>query len=73
VIAKCNWLPLTYAQAVADRKHLPEERMDTEAGIQVLPVMVALGNRGLAHRHGERRLRVRAELLRDRGPELDSG
>ena len=33
----------------------------TEAGIQVLPVMVALGNWGLAHRDGERRLRVRAE------------
>src|SRR2546422_2788139 len=42
----------------------------TEAGIQVLPIMVALGNWGLAHRHGERRLRVRAELLRDGGPEL---
>ena len=42
----------------------------TEAGIQVLPVMVPLGNWGLAHRHGEHRLRVRAELLRDGGPEL---
>jgi hypothetical protein len=42
----------------------------TEAGIQVLPIMVALGNWGLAHRHGERRLRVRAEVLRDGGPEL---
>ena len=42
----------------------------TEAGIQVLPVMVALGNWGLDHREGERRLRVRAELLRDGGPEL---
>jgi DNA-binding HxlR family transcriptional regulator len=42
----------------------------TEAGIEVLPVMVALGNWGLAHRDGERRLRVRAELLRDGGPEL---
>src|SRR5215210_6652546 len=42
----------------------------TEAGIQVLPVMVALGNWGLAHRDGEPRLRVRAELLRDGGPEL---
>lgn len=40
----------------------------TEAGIQVLPVMVALGTWGLAHRDGERRLRVRAELLRDGGP-----
>jgi len=42
----------------------------TEAGIQVLPIMVVLGNWGLTHRHGERRLRVRAELLRDGGPEL---
>ena len=42
----------------------------TEAGIQVLPVMVALGDWGLAHRDGERRLQVRAELLRDGGPEL---
>lgn len=42
----------------------------TEAGIQVLPIMVALGTWGLAHRDGEQRLRVRAELLRDGGPEL---
>ncbi len=42
----------------------------TEAAIQVLPIMVALGNWGLAHRRGERRLRVRAELLRDGGPDL---
>lgn len=42
----------------------------TEAGIQTLPVMVALGNWGLAHRDGIRELRVRAELLRDSGPEL---
>ena len=42
----------------------------TEAGIQVLPIMVALGTWGLAHRDGERRLRVRAELLRDGGPDL---
>lgn len=42
----------------------------TEAGIRVLPIMVELGNWGLAHRDGERRLRVRAELLRDGGPEL---
>ena len=42
----------------------------TEAGIQVLPIMVALGNWGLAHRDGTRRLRVRAELLRDGGPDL---
>ncbi len=42
----------------------------TEAGIQVLPVMVALGNWGLAHRDGEQWLRIRAELFRDGGPEL---
>lgn len=42
----------------------------TEAGIQVLPIMAALGTWGLAHRDGEQRLRVRAELLRDGGPEL---
>ena len=42
----------------------------TEAGIQVLPVMVALGTWGLTHRDGDQRLRVRAELLRDGGPEL---
>ena len=42
----------------------------TEAGIQVLPIMVELGNWGLAHRDGSERLRVRAELLRDGGPEL---
>ncbi|WP_394552611.1 winged helix-turn-helix transcriptional regulator [Agromyces sp. MMS24-JH15] len=42
----------------------------TESGIEVLPVMVALGNWGLAHRDGDRRLRVRAEVLRDGGPEL---
>ncbi|PSK98114.1 HxlR family transcriptional regulator [Murinocardiopsis flavida] len=42
----------------------------TESGIRVLPVMVALGDWGLAHREGDLRLRVRAELLRDGGPEL---
>jgi DNA-binding HxlR family transcriptional regulator len=42
----------------------------TEAGVQVLPVMVALGTWGLAHRDGEHRLRVRAALLRDGGPAL---
>ena len=42
----------------------------TEAGIQTLPVMVAMGNWGLTHRDGTRELRVRAELLRDGGPEL---
>ena len=42
----------------------------TEAGIQVLPIMVALGNWGLAYRDGSPRLRVRAELLRDGGSDL---
>ncbi|WP_189078147.1 winged helix-turn-helix transcriptional regulator [Mangrovihabitans endophyticus] len=42
----------------------------TEAGIQTLPVMAALGTWGLAHRGGTRELRVRAELLRDGGPAL---
>lgn len=42
----------------------------TAAGIDVLPILVALGNWGLAHRDGDRSLRVRAELLRDGGPDL---
>lgn len=42
----------------------------TEAAIEVLPIMVALGNWGLDHRVGDDRLRVRAEVLRDGGPEL---
>lgn len=42
----------------------------TEAGIQALPIMASLASWGLAHRNGERRLRIRAELLRDGGPEL---
>lgn len=41
----------------------------TEAGIDALPVMVALGTWGLAHSTGDPALRVRAELLRDGGPE----
>src|SRR5699024_1904903 len=40
----------------------------SEAGIQVLPIMAALGTWGLAHREGDRRLRVRAALLRDAEP-----
>jgi DNA-binding HxlR family transcriptional regulator len=42
----------------------------TEAGIQTVPVMVALASWGLAHRQGTPELRVRAELLRDGGPPL---
>jgi DNA-binding HxlR family transcriptional regulator len=42
----------------------------TEAGIQTLPIMAALSTWGLAHRTGDHRLRIRAELLRDGGPGL---
>lgn len=42
----------------------------TEAGIQALPVMVALGTWGLAHRQGERQWRIRAEIMRDGGPAM---
>lgn len=41
----------------------------TAAGIDAVPVMVALGTWGLAHRTGDPTLRARAELLRDGGPE----
>ena len=41
----------------------------TEAGIDAVPVMVALGTWGLSHRSGDPALRVRAELLRDGGPD----
>jgi DNA-binding HxlR family transcriptional regulator len=40
----------------------------TEAGIQTLPVMVALGTWGLAHRPGTPELRIRAQLMRDSDP-----
>jgi hypothetical protein len=42
----------------------------TEAGIRALPVMVAMGQLGPRHSDGTRRLRVRAELLRDGRPGL---
>ena len=41
-----------------------------EAGIQTVPVMVALGSWGLANQPGIPELRIRAELLRDGGPVL---
>ena len=41
----------------------------TEAGIDAVPVMVALGTWGLSHSSGDSALRVRAELLRDGGPD----
>ena len=42
----------------------------TEAGIETVPIMVALGSWGLANRPGSPELRIRAELLRDGGPPL---
>ncbi len=42
----------------------------TEPGIQTVPIIVALGSWGLAHRPGTPELRIRAQLLRDVGPEL---
>ncbi|PRZ40744.1 HxlR family transcriptional regulator [Antricoccus suffuscus] len=42
----------------------------TEAGIQTVPIMAALGSWGLQHRTTTTELRVRAELLQDGGPEL---
>ncbi len=44
----------------------------TEAGIQTLPIIVALGNWGLDWRTGAPELRIRQELMRDEGqPFLD--
>ena len=42
----------------------------TEAAIELVPVMAALGSWGLRHRPTTTALRVRAELLADGGPEL---
>ncbi len=42
----------------------------TEAGIQTVPVMVALGSWGLRHRETTHELAVRAQLLEDGGPPL---
>jgi DNA-binding HxlR family transcriptional regulator len=42
----------------------------TEAGIQIVPVMAALGTWGLAHRPTSHELGVRAKLLEEGGPEL---
>jgi DNA-binding HxlR family transcriptional regulator len=44
----------------------------TEAGIQTVPIIVALGNWGLDWRSGTPELRIRQQLLRDEGrPFLD--
>ncbi|WP_019632187.1 winged helix-turn-helix transcriptional regulator [Actinomadura atramentaria] len=42
----------------------------TEAGVQTVPIMAALGSWGLRHRTTTRELSVRAELLEQGGPEL---
>ncbi len=42
----------------------------TEAGIQTLPVLVALGTWGRGHRETSPELTVRHELLEEGGPEL---
>jgi DNA-binding HxlR family transcriptional regulator len=42
----------------------------TEAGIQTLPIIYALGNWGLDWRSGSPELRVRQELMRAAGPEF---
>lgn len=42
----------------------------TEAGIQTLPVIDALGNWGLDWRHGSDEARARQQLMRDGGPAL---
>ncbi|WP_114854585.1 helix-turn-helix domain-containing protein [Brachybacterium sp. YJGR34] len=42
----------------------------TEAGIQTVPILVALGTWGLAWREGTPELRARQELLCDAGPEF---
>ncbi len=42
----------------------------TEAGIQTLPILFALGNWGLDWRDGTPELRVRQELMRQEGPQF---
>lgn len=42
----------------------------TEAGVQTLPVLVALGTWGRVHRETTPELTVRQQLLEDGGPEL---
>ncbi|MGW1407714.1 winged helix-turn-helix transcriptional regulator [Streptomyces sp. NPDC002403] len=42
----------------------------TEAGIQTVPIMVALGSWGMRHRPTSPELSVRARLLEDGGPQL---
>jgi DNA-binding HxlR family transcriptional regulator len=42
----------------------------TEAGIQTVPIIMALGNWGLDWRDGSDELRSRQQLMRDGGPEV---
>lgn len=58
---------LTCAQAKGGRR---ANCCLTAACIQVPPILVVFGSGGLARREGDRRLRGRAELLRDAVPEL---
>lgn len=45
----------------------------TEAGIQTLPVLVALGTWGRAHRDTTPELTIRQQLMEEGGPELVAG
>ena len=55
----------------ADRTHRQKIRYSlTEAGVQLVPVMAALGSWGRRHMPASRELSVRAELLEQGGPEL---
>jgi DNA-binding HxlR family transcriptional regulator len=55
----------------ADQTHRQKIRYSlTEAGVQLVPVMAALGSWGRRHLPASRELSVRAELLEQGGPEL---
>ena len=55
----------------ADKTHRQKIRYSlTEAGVQLVPVMAALGSWGRRHMPASHELSVRAELLEQGGPEL---
>lgn len=55
----------------ADETHRQKIRYSlTEAGVQLVPVMAALGSWGRRHMPASHELSVRAELLEQGGPEL---
>lgn len=55
----------------ADKTHRQKIRYSlTEAGVQLVPVMAALGSWGRRHMPASHELSVRAELLEHGGPEL---